>query len=340
MRFKAKLKQAQNSKEISDKIYNICLQLYESYSASLEAQGFSMVPFEHLFEELLFLVLKHVHTPYQFEPYHHKITQPYNYYRFGIEFIRPIVDKSKSYVYLPQNLEKMQTQLKKQESVILFANHQTEVDPQLMSLMLEESYPQLGEEVIFVAGDRVITDPVAVPFSMGRNLLCIYSKRHIDNPPEKKEEKLQHNQKTMHRMKELLSEGGKFIYVAPSGGRDRPDKKSGEVVVAPFDPPSIEMFRLMAKQAHRPVHFYPLSLVTYDILPPPPSVETDVGEIRHAKREGALFTFGDEIDMETFPGSESTDRHIKREARAQYIWNLVNTNYVILKQKVQQRCTD
>ena len=41
-----------------------------------------------------------------------------------------------------------------------------------------------GRDTIFVAGDRVQTDAIAVPFSMGRDLLCIYSKRHMNNPPE------------------------------------------------------------------------------------------------------------------------------------------------------------
>ena len=36
--------------------------------------------------------------------------------------------------------------------------------------------------MIMVAGDRVTTDVVAVPFSKGRNLLCIFSKKHIENP--------------------------------------------------------------------------------------------------------------------------------------------------------------
>ena len=330
MGFEALLKEKQDAGEISDKIYGIFVQLYATYSASLIGQGFQMADYDHLFETLLSLVIQQIKQPHRFEPYHKAITQPYNYYRFGIEFIRPLVDKKRSYIHLPFNLEKIKEQLNQGESVILFANHQTEVDPQLMSILLEDTYPELGEKVIFVAGDRVITDPIGIPFSMGRNLLCIYSKRHIDKPPEKKEEKLQHNQKTMHLMKALLAEGGKLIYVAPSGGRDRPDP-SGEVVVAPFDSSSIEMFRLMAKQAGRLVHFYPLSLVTYDILPPPSSVDGDLGEMRLAKREGAMLTIGDEIDMETFPGSESTDRHEKRNSRAQHIWKLVNNNYLILK---------
>ena len=31
----------------------------------------------------------------------------------------------------------------------------------------------------YVAGDRVITDLLAKPFSMGKNLLCVNSKKHM-----------------------------------------------------------------------------------------------------------------------------------------------------------------
>lgn len=330
MQFRENLKQSQASGEISEKLGATCLQLYESYADSMLRAGFKRDDFEHLFSTLLSLIKAQVRSPYPFEPYHRKILHPFNYYQFGLDFFRPLVVKSRSHVLGFSHLDKMAKQIAANENAILFANHQTEVDPQLLSIALEEKYPQLAAEVIFVAGDRVVTDPMAVPFSMGRNLLCIYSKRHIDNPPEKKEEKLQHNQRTMNRMKELLSEGGKFIYVAPSGGRDRPDQ-NGEVVVAPFDPPSIEMFRLMAKQSTKPVHFYPLALITYAILPPPRVVEKELGESRCAQRDGALFSFGEEIEMDIFPGSELTDRHEKRSARALFIWNLVKKNYDFLK---------
>ena len=76
--------------------------------------------------------------------------------------------------------------------------------------------------MIIVAGHRVVSDPLAIPFSMGRNLLCIYSKKYFESDPAAKADKLQHNQRTMKKMLQLLSEGGKCIYVAPSGGRDRP----------------------------------------------------------------------------------------------------------------------
>ena len=60
----------------------------------------------------------------------------------------------------------------------MIGNHQTEADPQVLSLLLEtEGYEDTAEKTIFVAGHKVTTDPLAIPFSMGRNLLTIFSKK-------------------------------------------------------------------------------------------------------------------------------------------------------------------
>ena len=77
-------------------------------------------------------------------------------------------------------------------------------------------------------------------------------------------------------MAELLSDGGRCIYVAPAGGRDRLNA-AGEVDVAPFDGQSIEMFHLMARRAARPTRFYPMALATYHLLPPPEVIEIHIG---------------------------------------------------------------
>ena len=195
-----------------------------------------------------------------------------------------------------------------------------------MSLLLQDHYPMLAEEMIFVAGHRVVTDPFAIPFSMGRNLLCIFSKKHIDNPPEKKHSKQIHNKRTMQKMSELLSEGGHSIYVAPSGGRDRMEK-NGEIKVAPFDPSSIEMFYLMARRSKKPAHFYPLALSTYDILPPPETTEKELGEVRVTKGGAIHISCLDELNMEKFPGSDHPEKHMRRKLRADYIYNLVCEEY-------------
>ena len=57
-----------------------------------------------------------------------------------------------------------------------------------------------------------------------------------------------HNRMVMKTMQQLMTDGGKCIWVAPSGGRDRPSD-DGKYEVAPFDSKSIEMFRLMSAKA-------------------------------------------------------------------------------------------
>jgi glycerol-3-phosphate O-acyltransferase len=188
--------------------------------------------------------------------------------------------------------------------------------------MLEKTHPKLSEEIIYVAGERVITDPLAVPFSLGCDLLCIYSKRYIDQPPELKAKKQLHNKNTMELMSRLLHSGGKAIYVAPSGGRDRKDSR-GEISPASFDPQSVEMFYLMAKKAKTPTHFYPLALSTYDLLPPPETIQIELGEQRVAKRTSVHLAFGEECDME----NDLKEKEERRNERAERVWTKVIEMY-------------
>lgn len=272
------------------------------------------------------MVEEQYNNPYIFEPYHKQIRKPVDYHLFGLDFLRPLIDMRSSSVQGKDHLKEILDHLQKGHNVIFLANHQTEADPQSLSLLLEKEFPKLSEEMIFVAGERVITDPLAIPFSMGCNLLCIFSKRYIDHPPEKKEDKQLHNKKTMQLMSTLLKEGGKCIYVAPSGGRDRKDSR-GKVQIAPFDPQSIEMFYLMAKKSKTPTYFYPMALSTYDLLPPPETVQKELGEERLTKRVGIHLSIGACIDMETYPGNNHPDKHVRRKSRADYIWNLVRNDY-------------
>jgi glycerol-3-phosphate O-acyltransferase len=281
---------------------------------------------DKLFLTLLDLIEQQCKNPFDFQPYHALIRKPFDYYQFGIDLVKPLVDLPHSTVHGLKHLKHIADSLEKGENAIFLANHQTEGDPQAISILLENSFPKVAEEMIFVAGERVITDPLAVPASMGRNLLCIYSKRYIDHPPEQKMKKQLHNKRTMELMSQLLSEGGKAIYVAPSGGRDRPNA-DGTVEVAPYDPQSIEMFYLMAQRAGHPTHFYPMTLKTYELLPPPQTVQVELGEVRTAKRADIHIAFGPKIDMEHFPGSDSKDKHERRSARAEYICNLVRQDY-------------
>lgn len=66
--------------------------------------------------------------------------------------------------------------------------------------------------------------------------------------------------------------------MAPSGGRDRPDPETGKFVVSPYDPKSVEVFRLMAAKAKGrdgkgpPTHFFPFTMWTNKLVPPPDKV--------------------------------------------------------------------
>lgn len=315
-----------NSGKLPSVVMHTLQNFLVTYAKAAEDNHYDKKKLEILFKQLLDFVVQDLETPFTFEPFHECIKTPFNYYQFGLDFIRPIVIFEKSQILHPENLRKMEKQLAKGENVVLLANHQTELDPQAISILLEQDYPKLAEEMIFVAGQRVITDYLAIPFSKGRNLLCIYSKKYIEDHPETKEEKLLHNQRTMNRMSQLLSEGGKCIYVAPSGGRDRPNK-TGKIEVAPFDPQSIEMFWLMSQRAGTPTHFYTLALSTYDLLPPPDSVKKKIGEPRHTKATPIYLAFGQEIDMETFPGHAGLDKKQRRQVRAKHIWEQAVKDY-------------
>lgn len=302
---------------------------YKSYSDALSSSGQSIDRYQGLFSSYLKEVIKQCKSPFSFSPYHEHIRSPFDYYSFGIEFLRPLVDLEKSTLKGLENLKEIEKHLARKENIIFLANHQIEADPHAISLLLEKKFAKVAEEMIFVAGERVLIDPLAIPFSMGRNLLCIYSKRYIDHPPELKRQKQMHNQHAMQLLSELLSQGGKCIYVAPSGGRDRPGP-TGKVDVAPFDPQSIEMLYLMAKRAEKPTFFYPMALFTYNLLPPPEVIQIELGEKRCASRAAIHLAIGKAIDMQHYPGSEDPDKHVRRKCRADYIWELVRQDYLQL----------
>lgn len=191
-------------------------------------------------------------------------------------------------------------------NVVILSNHQTEADPQVISLLFETSKDpllvQLAEKMIFLAGHKVTTDPVAIPFSMGRNLIRIHSKKHTKNPPEDAARKQQENLASMQKLSALFAEGGHCFWVAPSGGRDRPapivpsentaaattctPPQEETFVVAPYDGKVLDMFRLLAMQAgcREKTHFFPMAMFTHQLVPPPKTVSSGIGEVRSAQR--------------------------------------------------------
>ncbi len=311
------------------KLCTIIKNFQESYLQSIQESGISIVEGIHLLKQWIDLVIQQSKVPYKFDIFHQSIRQPFDYYQFGLDFIRPLVNFKASKVLGLEQVDRIIEQLTDGENVVLLANHQTEPDPQIISLLLESRYAELASQIIFVAGHRVVEDPMTIPLSMGRNLLCIYSKKYIDIPLKEKPRKLIHNQRTMQKMSELLCSGGKCIYVAPSGGRDRPNS-TGRIDIAPFDPDSIEMFWLMAQRSPHLTHFYPLALDSYHLLPPPHQIKKELGEHREAHYTPIHMAFGQEIRMEHYPRGNTLNKKDKRLKRAEHIWNLVRQDYEML----------
>ena len=322
-----KIKSLTTNGSVPEKYEKILEGFLESYQSVIASHGKNLSQCLPSFDLFLTLIENQFQNPYLFEPYHQRIREPIDYYKFGVDFLRPLVDLSLSTANGLHHLKDIVTKLQRKENVILFANHQIEADPQAISVLLGNHEPEFAEKLIFVAGTRVTTDPLAIPFSMGINLLCIHSKKYIDTPPFLKHEKQLHNKRTMELMSELLSEGGHAIYVAPSGGRDRANAQ-GVVEVAPFDPKSIEMLYLMTKKAKCLSHFYTLALSTYHLLPPPETTDTEIGEKRITHGGAIHLAFGPEVNMEEIPKLTSDmGKQEKRNLRAEFLWRQVKDDY-------------
>jgi len=220
-----------------------------------------------------------------------------DFQKMGDEFAEASINHKTSVLVGKENLENAFNQIKAGENVVFLGNHQSEGDPQVFSILLNTiGYGVEASNVHFVAGHKVTTDPYAIPFSMGRNLICIHSKKHINVDPELKPLKTKQNLEAMSGMLELLRNGGASLWVAPSGGRDRRDLETGYVPVTPFDQKTIDLFRLLGNKSKVKTHFYPLVMYSYDLFPPPDTAEAGVGETRQVNYTPVGLSCGEELE--------------------------------------------
>lgn len=271
-----------------------------------------------------------VGTPYEFPSHHISIREPFDYYQMANAYIGSLIEFDRSILRYPERWTAVQEALERGENVVMLGNHQSEGDAAFIPLLTEVSHPGLGERVTYVAGDRVVTDLLCKPFSMGKNLLCVHSKKHMDDDPALKPAKMKQNLNTVKAMGKLLKGGGLCMWIAPAGGRDRrgPD---GSIVPDKFDPAAVEMMRkLGTKKTAAKTHFYPLAMATYDIMPPPAAKEKAVGEERIVNYTGAGLSLGAEIDVD--PATAEWAKGLPEDADltqalANHVWEKVNEEY-------------
>ncbi|KAG8634186.1 glycerol-3-phosphate acyltransferase, chloroplastic isoform X2 [Manihot esculenta] len=276
-----------------------------------------------------------VEDPFVFSPYHKALREPFDYYNFGQNYIRPLVDFRDSYVGNISLFHEVEKQLQQGHNVVLISNHQTEADPAVIALLLEKTNPYIAENLIYVAGDRVITDPLCKPFSMGRNLICVYSKKHMGDDPELIEMKKRANIRSLKEMAGILRDGSQIVWIAPSGGRDRPDPLTGEWYPAPFDTASVDNMRRLADHSGAPGHIYPLALLCYDIMPPPLQVEKEIGERRVISFHGAGLSIAPEIRFSEIAVACENPEEAKK-AYAQVLHDSVIEQYNVLKSAIHE----
>lgn len=307
--------------------YSYCKAIEKSMHVTTDPESYS----EEIFDTLLRLVRQQVEDPYLFECYHEKIRAPFDLYEFGMRFATPLVDIWHSRVLGMANIQKAVEQVEAGENVVFVANHQSEGDPHAVDVLLNRVVgldPEFGENIVFMAGDRVREDPLVAPFSAGRNLLTVYSKKHINDIPNLRGQKLKHNRKAINATRALFKEGGCCVWFAPSGGRDRRSADSGRVEVAPFNHDSLEMMRITARKSGKPVHFYTMSLATYAMLPPPESVGgATFGEPRTVTYAPMNMSVAPEVDWEALGPENVKDKEERSRKRALHLQNLIEQNY-------------
>ncbi|CAN4128116.1 unnamed protein product [Withania somnifera] len=305
-------------------------ELYQNYRNAVLQSGVPKADEIILYNMALLLdrVFVDVKDPFEFSPYHKAIREPFDYYKFGQNYIRQLLDFRSSYVGNISVFSEMEEKLKQGDNVILMSNHQSEADPAIIALLLESKHPDIAENIIYVAGDRVITDPLCKPFSMGRNLLCVYSKKHMNDDPVLADMKKRANTRSLKEMALLLRGGSKLIWIAPSGGRDRPDPVTKKWFPASFDASSTDNMRRLVQHAGVPGHIYPLAILCYDIMPLPRrlvtvstmvvsvltlrvyisllayvQVEKNIGERRVVSFHGAGISVAPKIDFHEVAGA-------------------------------------
>ena len=141
--------------------------------------------------------------PYTFPSRHERMLEPFDYYAFGQRYCGNLINFDTSFVGNAEGFRRIRSQLDAGDNVVVMANHQSEADPGVWAWMTQYISSSLATDVRYVAGDRVVLDTFAKPFSMGRNLVCVHSKRHMEDDPELRAEKMKTNQRSVREVRKV-----------------------------------------------------------------------------------------------------------------------------------------
>src|SRR5690606_39112528 len=72
----------------------IVASFFSAYRAALADAGLNPDDYDHLLCGFVDQLEAQLDRPFTFEPYHQQILAPFDHYRYGVEFLRPLVDKA------------------------------------------------------------------------------------------------------------------------------------------------------------------------------------------------------------------------------------------------------
>ncbi|KAL8434263.1 hypothetical protein Efla_002028 [Eimeria flavescens] len=257
-----------------------------------------------------------------FQPYSPAQRQPLDFASWALRVWEPLIDSERSNVQVSdETLSAIRSHLASGGNVFLLSNHQTEPDPLVVRLVFKrKGFSDLYDQLVAVAGYRVRSDVLSVPFSMGCNMICVHSKKHLASSAAALQLQREQNVRAMHALQQLLQEGGALVWVAPSGGRDRPDSNGFFSRIDRFDEKAVQSFCLLAKRAKeitgRETLFCPLAVYTAPICPPPNEVKTELGEARRCKFSPIGIALGSLLPPAAV--SSQLTQQAQREADALY----------------------
>ncbi|MCH9620936.1 MAG: hypothetical protein S4CHLAM20_03450 [Chlamydiia bacterium] len=313
----------ENEKEnLTKPVYSHLVAFFEANEVVYKEKDLDLEKGLYALKQYLKFVKEAIKSPTQFGNYHERETTPVDFFSLAHDLFSPFVDNDQSIIEGKENIEQITSLLKKGENVILLANHQTEGDPTFLEILLEPLFPGLIKNMISVAGARVTTDPIVIPFSRGLNAICVYSKKYFQMHEDRKQEMQRHNSASMLALRHLLDEGGKLVYVAPSGGRDRRND-NGDLLPASFNPDSIELMRIVGQKAKQETHYFPLAIYSYPILPPPEKIKKEIGEERKMCHSPVHVYFGKEYKMRAPNADEKADKQMFRKSQADAVHSVV-----------------
>jgi hypothetical protein len=112
-------------------ITEIVLGFIEEYSSSFQEAGETPENFGYQVSNMLKYTMEALSDPYQFSANHQAIREPFDFYKWGNDFLRPLIIRERSKLFGKENALQLMETIRNGGNAVILSNHQTEADPQV-----------------------------------------------------------------------------------------------------------------------------------------------------------------------------------------------------------------